>query len=58
MDDPGRTHYYGDGCDDPHGVACEHPRPVRVFHSDGRRSCGKCGTALPSEAPTPEPPGA
>jgi predicted RNA-binding Zn-ribbon protein involved in translation (DUF1610 family) len=18
-DDPGRTHYYGDGCDDPHG---------------------------------------
>ena len=19
-DDPGRTHYYGDGCDDPHGL--------------------------------------
>lgn len=31
-----------------------HPRELRVFHPDGRRSCG-CGAQLPPEAPTPEP---
>jgi hypothetical protein len=48
LDDPGRTHYYGDGCDDPHGdVAltlwwCKQSNGVIVEHetTDWRRHQG------------------